>query len=148
MQILWNKVKALAAFYAAAAGCLCKGILPFAREMDLVLAFTGKNSRCCNGEKLVEAVREILTGKSTVQLSCIIGTLEEFAEESRSMLKSLEGLPLDIWEDYRLRLLEGDLDHPEGGFRAIQELYGDYPETEPLRHQQIPLWWLQRSSSV
>jgi hypothetical protein len=31
MQFLWNKVKALAAFYAAVAGCLCRGILPFAR---------------------------------------------------------------------------------------------------------------------
>jgi len=75
--------------------------------------------------RLIISVQLILSGSSTVRLSCPTGTLEEFEEEARCVGDKLKNEPRDAWLTYAESLVQGDLDPSDYDFTALDELYAD-----------------------
>jgi hypothetical protein len=62
-----------------------------------------------------------------VRFPCVVGTVDKFEEDVNGIRAELKGKPMKEWEEYGESLLKGDLDVSEVDFKAIQELYADYP---------------------
>jgi hypothetical protein len=119
VENVWGTIKSLAACFRATAQVY--------DEAEMISSqFQHKIDR---ESILVNSVRLILSGDPTVQLSCSTGTLQEFEEEIDRISSELRSMPRDGWEQYgyAANLLDGDLDASGHDFRAIQELYADYP---------------------
>lgn len=119
-----NGTKTLAAICSAAAACHHKMAVPFQREIDLRRAFVGKcDFDCCDGETVVQTVCKILSGKSGIYMPCMLGTLEEFEDETKRVLARLERHDLNAWGQYRKEALKGELDPPGEGSEAVGGMY-------------------------
>jgi hypothetical protein len=81
-----------------------------------------------NSELLASSVRLILSGDSTVQFPCIVGTLDAFEEEVNGIQAELKGKRMREWEEYGGSLLKDDLNVSDVDFKAMQGLYTDYFE--------------------
>ena len=75
--------------------------------------------------RLVTSVRLILSGDSTVRLSCPIGSLKEFEEEAYRIGTELGGQPKYAWKSYAKSLVQGELDTEDYDFTPLHELYHD-----------------------
>jgi hypothetical protein len=100
--------------------------LPFVSKLELELAVADEETYCFDGEKLMRAVTKILMSDVSVRLLCRMGILEDSEQESENILNELDGRPWQAWTGYRNHVFDGELDPPERGFRAIQEIYADY----------------------
>jgi hypothetical protein len=129
-QVLWDKTKEFAAIYHAAISCHKKGSYPFQNKGDLNMAFTDKGKISCNGESLVRSIQQILAGASVVKLPCMLGTLDEFSEQSERFVSSLEGKAVQKWDECRSEILEGVLECGDVSFKAVQSLYARYPDAD------------------
>lgn len=127
VQIIWNKVKSVAALYAAVVACTRDERSPFPTRDDLAMAFAPPNlGAYSNPELLPASVRHTLSGNSLVQFPRIIGTMEEFDEECQYVSTLLRDRPVKDWEQYRDGILEGDVEDGEVDFKAVQSQYADY----------------------
>ena len=126
-QLVWNKLKSMAAFYDAALQCARDEKPPFQTQKDLIMASVDDKGCHADPEAMVTTVRWILSGTSMVRMDCVIGTLEEFDEEVRMVAEVLEGKGEKEWEKYRKSIVEGKMEEPESGLRRMMEVYADYP---------------------
>ena len=127
VQIIWNKVKSIAALYDAAMACTREERFPFPTRDDLAMAFALSNyGAYSNPELLPASVRHILSDNSLVQFPCITGTVEEFDQECQYVSTLLRGRPVEDWEQYWGGILKGDIEDGEVDFKAVQSRYADY----------------------
>jgi hypothetical protein len=128
VQLIWNKVKLVAALYSAAMTCTQNQSRPFPTWDELAMAFSNEDDAAfSNPELLPASVRLILSGDSHVHLPCIIGTVVEFDEECAYISDLLGDRPREDWEAHRDNILEGVLDDPKVDFKDILSQYADYP---------------------
>jgi len=127
VQLIWNKVRAVAALYAAAMACTHAQRSPFPTRDDLALAFANeKDAACSDPELLLISVKHILSGNSLVQFPCIIGTLDEFDEECKYVSTLLRDRLKEDWEGYRDSILEGVIEEEGVDFKTVQSRYADH----------------------
>jgi hypothetical protein len=130
IQTIWDKTKEIAALYHAAMACHKNGSHPFRKKSDLSIAFTEESQTSCDGELLVRSIQQILAGGSVVKLPCMLGTLDEFSEQSERSISSLEGKAVQKWDECRSEILEGVLECGDVSFKAVQSLYARYPDAD------------------
>jgi hypothetical protein len=116
-QYIWNRIVSLAALYNAASEA----------HEGLDTLFRNLYESVHNSDLLVSSVRLILSGDTTVQFPCIVGTVDEFDETVRAIRAVLGGKPMEEWEEYKEGLLKGALDVSEVDFKEVQKQYADYP---------------------
>ncbi|KAI4642467.1 uncharacterized protein J4E79_011529 [Alternaria viburni] len=127
VQLVWNKVKDVAALYTAATACTQAQRSPFPTRDDLALVFANYGDAAYSDPELLPAsVRHILSGNSLVQFPCIIGTLDEFDEECQYVSTLLQDRNKEDWEAYRNSILEGIIEEEGVDFKTVQSRYADH----------------------
>ena len=127
VQLIWNRVKAVAALYSAAVVCTRDQCDPFPRRDDLALAFAHEDDAAfSNPELLPVSVRHILSDDSLVKFPCIMGTLDEFEKECEYIYSILRGRPKEDWELHWKRTLEGVIEEEGVDFKTVQSRYADH----------------------
>jgi hypothetical protein len=127
LQVLWDKVKNMAAIYDAATICASQGSHPFSENSDLAMIFEDDHNAQANPGLLPHAVRHILGDNTSIRIPCLLGTTADFEEECKGTLSLLGGRPKAEWEACYERILEGFLEDPEVDFKAVLSKYADYP---------------------
>lgn len=125
VQLIWDKIKAVAALYDAATSCCQKESLPFPSQSALMMTFQIERDAPCEIEMISPAVRHILNGNSNMRIPCHLGSCAEFDEVCRNTPEFLEGKPLATWEDYYHKITGGNLDGSEVDMKAIRSLYAN-----------------------
>jgi hypothetical protein len=129
VQLIWNKVKSVAALYSAAMTCTQNQSRPFPTRDELAMTFSNEDDAAfSNPELLPASVRLVLSGDAHLHLPCIIGTIIEFDEECAHVSGLLGDRPREDWEAHRDAILEGVLDDPGVDYKAILTQNADYPE--------------------
>ena len=119
-QRVWNAIKSLAALSLANSRRYDDIADPSLIGPENELDFSG-----CQERRLVTSVRLILSGDPTVQLSCPVGSLEEFEEEAHRIGNQLKDQPGDAWKLHARILVQGNLDTLDYDFAVLEELYYD-----------------------
>ena len=124
VQLIWNKVKAVAALYAAAVACAHEKRQPFPTRDDLAMAFANQDEAAYSSpETLLSSVKHILSDDSLVHFPCILGTMSEFDQECEYVSSLLRDRPKEEWEAYRNSILEGVIEEEGMDFKSIQSRY-------------------------
>ena len=127
VQLIWNKVKSVAALYAAAVICTQDQRSPFPTRDDLAMAFANEDDAAfSNSDLLPVSVRHILSENSLVQFPCILGTIDEFNQECQYVSALLWDRPRSDWEAHRNSILQGVLEDDEVDFKTVQSRYAEY----------------------
>jgi hypothetical protein len=114
----------MAVWIQAILRCYENGNLPVSTKHDFM---TNTSSFPFDVELFVENMRNFMSGDQTVRIPCTLGILSDFDTEVEEGLSSLEGEAWSEWTSYVMPHDVDELDYSGVDFKAIQELYADYP---------------------